>query len=418
MKVVKINGNKTLSGTIKISGSKNSVVALIPASILTEETVRIESVPNISDTNNLIDILKFLGSEISYDNEILNIKNTSIVNKTIPEELAKKLRASYYFMGALLARFKKVQMYFPGGCNIGSRPIDLHLKGFKKMGAKITCDNDLYIIEAEELIGSNIYLDFASVGATINLMLAATLAKGITTIENAAEEPEIVNIALLLNNMGAKIIGAGTNKIRIIGVEKLHSGIVEVIPDRIEAGTYLIAGALLGDNLKIENIIPKHIDSLLSKFNEIGIKYECNNNSITICKQSSMLPTKIKTQVYPGFPTDLAQPMTVLFTKCNGNSLIEETIYENRMGHIPFLNKMGAKIKATTQTATVMGPCEFHGEMVTSTDLRAGASLLIAGLLAKGKTTILDAEHILRGYENIEDKLKSVGADIVVSEIE
>ncbi len=417
MKKIIIEGNNLLSGIINISGAKNSAVALLPAAILSDEGVQIYNVPNISDRDALIDILKLLNCKIETNNDYIKIDTKNISNSFIPEELGKKLRASYYFMGALLSKFKHVEMHFPGGCNIGARPIDLHLKGFEMLGAKITVENDKYIIDAEKLTGTRIYLDFASVGATINLMLAAVKAKGTTIISNAAREAEITNVATFLNNMGAKITGAGTSEIKIVGVDYLGKGIIEVIPDRIEAGTYIILGALLGKNLVINNIIEEHIAALLSKLEDMGVKFKVNNNQITINKSEKLEAINIKTLVYPGFPTDLGQPITALLTQANGVSLFEETIYENRMGHIPYLNKMGAEIKVQKTTSIIIGPRKLKGCEVVATDLRGGACMVIAGLIAEGTTTILDADHILRGYENIVEKLSNIGAKIKIEEI-
>ncbi|MFA5696026.1 MAG: UDP-N-acetylglucosamine 1-carboxyvinyltransferase, partial [Bacilli bacterium] len=330
MEKIIINGQKTLTGTIEISGAKNSAVALIPASILSDEEIIISNVPNITDREALNEILEYLGAEVSFDKGEMKINTKKISNKEIPEEISKKLRASYYFMGALLSKFKKVKMFFPGGCNIGSRPINLHLKGFELLGAKVIQEKNLYIIEADELKGANIYLDVPSVGATINLMLAASKAQGTTIIENAAKEPEIVNVAIFLNNMGAKIVGAGTSEIKITGVEKLGKCYHEVIPDRIEAGTYLIAGALCGKELVIKNVIPEHLDALISKLKETGTKISIENTQITISKPEKFLPIYIKTLGYPGFPTDLQQPLSTLLTQCEGTSMIEETIWEKR----------------------------------------------------------------------------------------
>lgn len=417
MKKIIIEGNKELSGTINISGAKNSAVALLPAAILSDEGVEIYNVPNISDRDALIDILHLLNCEIEVKNDSISINTKNLKNNFIPENLGKKLRASYYFMGALLSKFKHVEMHFPGGCNIGARPIDLHLKGFEMLGAKISLENDKYIIDAEELVGTRIYLDFASVGATINLMLAAVKATGTTIISNAAREAEITNVATFLNNMGAKITGAGTSEIRIVGVDHLTKGIIEVIPDRIEAGTYIIMGALLGKNLVINNIIEEHIAALLSKLEDMGVDFKVKNNKIIINKTNDLNAINIKTLVYPGFPTDLGQPMTALLTQANGVSLFEETIYENRMGHIPYLNKMGANIKVQKTNAIIIGPQKLKGCEVVATDLRGGACMVIAGLIAKGTTTILEADHILRGYENIIEKLTDVGAKIRIEEI-
>jgi len=419
MKKLLVEGGNSLSGTIKVSGAKNSVVALIPASILSDEAVTIYNVPNISDTESLIDILNHLGADIEYENEIMKIDNKKLENKVISEELSSKLRASYYFMGALLGKYKKCEIYFPGGCNIGARPIDLHLKGFEKMGATVTIEADKYTIKADKLKGARIYLDLASVGATINIMLAATKAEGTTIISNAAKEPEIVNIATFLNNMGAKISGAGTSEIKINGVKKLSKkGIIEVIPDRIEAGTYIIAGALKGDNLIIDSVIKEHLEALISKLKEIGIPMILDENRITITATKNMNPVNVKTLVYPGFPTDLGQPMQVLLTQINGMSLFEETIWENRMGHVKYLQKMGANYNVSGENAVIVGATPLKGTEVLATDLRGGAAMVLAGLIAEGITEVYDIEHILRGYENIVEKLSAVGAKISITEIQ
>lgn len=418
MQKIIINGGHNLTGTIPISGAKNSAVALIPASILCDEETSILSVPEISDRDNLIAILKLLNAKVTIDNDTLKIDSKNIKNQYITEELSSKLRASYYFMGALLGKCKYVEIALPGGCKIGNRKIDFHLKGFKALGATITEEENKYIIKADKLVGNKIYFDFASVGATINVMLAAVKAEGTTVINNAAKEPEIVNVATYLNNMGAKIRGAGTSKITIEGVKYLHKAMVEVIPDRIEAGTYIIMGALLGQNLEITNVIKEHLTSLLSKLNDIGVKMTIKENSIIINKAEKLSPFNVTTLIYPGFPTDLAQPMTVLMTQCEGISILEETIHSNRMGQVPYLNSMGADITVRNQMAFIKGKTPLYGNNVTASDLRAGASLIIAGLIAKGTTQINEIGHILRGYEHIVEKLSNVGADIRIIEEE
>lgn len=417
MKIMEIEGNRELSGTIRISGAKNATVALIPAAILTDEEATICNVPEITDTDALCDILNELNVDVKRASESIIINPKNMINIEIAEKFSKKLRASYYFMGALLGKYKKAVMYFPGGCSIGARPIDLHLKGFEALGATVKNEKNKYIVEAKELHGANIYLDIASVGATINIMLAAVKAKGTTVIDNAAKEPEIVNVATFLNNMGARISGAGTSTIKIEGVETLHKCFHEVIPDRIEAGTYIIIGALCGKNLKVDNIIPDHVDSLLSKLEEIGTELEVGTDYVIISKSDTYKSTTIKTLVYPGFPTDLQQPFTVLLTQCNGKSKVTETIWENRFMHIPYLNDLGADITVKNQTATIIGPTKLTGTSVVATDLRAGAAMVAAGLLAEGTTTITNVEHILRGYEQIVEKLTSVGAKIKIREI-
>jgi len=417
MKVLEIQGGNKLSGTIRISGAKNSSVALIPAAILADDKVTVCNVPEITDTDALSEILEFLGADIKRASESIVIDPSTIENKEIPAQISKKLRASYYFMGALLGKYKHVEMYFPGGCSIGARPINFHLKGFEALGASVEVDGDKYIVDAKELKGANIYLDFASVGATINIMLAAVKAKGKTIIDNAAKEPEIVNVATFLNSMGAKISGAGTSTIKITGVEKLNGCFHEVIPDRIEAGTYTIIGALIGNYLKIDNIIPEHIEALTSKLIEMGVELEIGSDYLIVNKPDKYKAVNIKTLVFPGFPTDLQQPFMVLSTQCNGKSIVEETIWENRFMHVPHLNNMGANIEVNGTKVIIKGPTELVGTKVEATDLRAGASMVAAGLLAKGTTIIHNIEHILRGYENIVEKLNDVGAKIEVKEI-
>ena len=417
MKIMEINGGKELNGTIRVSGAKNASVAIIPAAILSDEEVTICNVPEITDTDALCDILDELNVKVSRASGSLVIDPKDMINGEIKEEYSKKLRASYYFMGALLGKYKKVSMFFPGGCSIGARPIDLHLKGFEALGANVTKNKNKYTVQAEELKGANIYLDIASVGATINIMLAAVKAKGRTVIDNAAKEPEIVNVATFLNNMGAHIVGAGTSTIKIDGVDHLHKCFHEIIPDRIEAGTYIIIGALCGNPIKVDNLIPDHIDSLLSKLEEIGINLEIGRDYVLVSKQDKLKPTTIKTAVYPGFPTDLQQPFTVLLTQAKGTSKVVETIWENRFMHVPYLNDLGANITIKNQTAVIEGKTELKGTDVVATDLRAGAAMVAAALTAEGKTTISDVEHILRGYEQIIEKLNGVGASIKLKDI-
>lgn len=417
MKIIEIDGGNKLNGTVRISGAKNATVALIPAAILTDEEATICNVPEITDTNDLCDILRNLNAEVKRASESVIINPQTMKNLEITEQFSKKLRASYYFMGALLGKYGKAVMHFPGGCSIGSRPIDLHLKGFEALGATVTIDKNKYTVEAKELKGANIYLDIASVGATINIMLAAVKAKGKTVIDNAAKEPEIVNVATFLNNMGAKITGAGTSTIKIEGVTYLHKCFHEVIPDRIEAGTYIIIGALCGSPLKIDNVIPEHVDALISKLEEIGVDVEVGVDYVIVNSGENYKSTTVKTAVYPGFPTDLQQPLTVLLTQCNGKSKVTETIFENRFMHIPYLNALGADITIKNQTATIIGPSKLKGAEVVATDLRAGAAMVAAALLANGTTTITNVEHILRGYEQIVEKLTGVGAKIRIKEI-
>lgn len=413
MPKIKIEGGHKLTGEIEVSGAKNSAVALIPAAILCDEEVKITNVPNISDVNSLEEILNYLNAKIIRKGNEVTIDSSNIINKEIPEEMSQKLRASYYFMSSLLGKYKHVEMYFPGGCSIGERPIDQTLKGYKALGAEVTEEGNRYIVDAKELKAAKIYLDMPSVGATINIMLVAVKAKGTTIIENAAKEPEITNVATFLNNMGAKITGAGTNIIKIKGVDYLHKSYHEVIPDRIEAGTFIIIGALLGENLKIKNIIPSHIESLTSKLIEAGVDLKIEEDSITVNKGNKYKAINIKTLPYPGFPTDLQQPIIPFLTQCHGTSTVEETIYENRFQNIYDTNRMGANIIVkNNKIAKVKGITPLTSKNVTATDLRGGASMLICGLIAEGTTKIDNIKYILRGYDDICNKLTKVGAKI------
>ncbi|MEE1370622.1 MAG: UDP-N-acetylglucosamine 1-carboxyvinyltransferase [Bacilli bacterium] len=413
MTKIKIEGGHKLTGEIQVSGAKNSAVALIPAAILCDEEVKITNVPNISDVNSLEEILNYLNAKIIREENEVTIDSSHIINKEIPEEMSQKLRASYYFMSSLLGKYKHVEMYFPGGCSIGERPIDQTLKGYRALGATVVEEGNRYVIDAKELKAANIYLDMPSVGATINIMLVAVKAKGTTIIENVAKEPEIVNVATFLNNMGAKIIGAGTNKIKITGVEYLHKSYHEVIPDRIEAGTFVIIGSLLGENLRIKNIIPSHIESLTSKLIEAGVNLKIGEDYIYVNSGNKYKAINIKTLPYPGFPTDLQQPIIPFLTQCHGTSTVEETIYENRFQNIYDTNRMGASIIVkNNKIAKVKGITPLQGKNVTATDLRGGASMLICGLIADGTTTIDNVKYILRGYDDICGKLTKVGAKI------
>lgn len=418
MKVLKIHGGKELEGKVKISGAKNSAVALLPATILCDDTVTLHNVPDISDVDALVDILNYLGAKVdNYEEESYRIDTKQMQNREIIEEMSNKLRASYYFMGALLGKYKKAVVSYPGGCSIGSRPIDLHLKGFESLGAKIEYEENNIIISAEELKGSNIYLDFASVGATINIMFAAVKAEGTTIIDNAAREPEIVNIAMFLNSMGAKITGAGTSTIRIKGVKNMHSSVHEVIPDRIEAGTYIMIGACACKSLVVENVIPEHLEALTQKLLEMDVDLKIEDESIYVSNKNKLKAVKIKTQVYPGFPTDMQQIMSSLMTTAEGRSVIEETIYENRFQNLYEIKKMGANVEINSNKGYIFGPTKLRGKTVNATDLRAGASLVLAALIAEGTTTINNADYILRGYEHITEKLTSLGAKIELTQI-
>jgi len=412
MDKIKIIGGNPLKGSVRINGAKNSAVALIPASILADSPVTIEGLPEISDVALLKDLLEEMGGRVDLHNGDMTIDPTMMTSMPLPNGKVKKLRASYYLMGAMLGRFKKAVIGLPGGCNLGPRPIDQHIKGFEALGAKVTNEQGAIYLRADELVGARIYLDIVSVGATINIMLAAVRAKGRTIIENAAKEPEIIDVATLLTNMGAKIKGAGTDIIRIDGVEQLHGCRHTIIPDRIEAGTYMILAAALGDGIVIDNVIPHHLESLTAKLREMGVQIEAANDQIFVSRPESFKAVDIKTLVYPGFPTDLQQPFTALLTQVEGTSVVTDTIYSARFKHIDELRRMNANIKVEGASAIITGPSELQGTKVKASDLRAGASLIIAGLLANGLTEITGVEHIDRGYAHVVEKLQGLGANI------
>ena len=410
--IIKIEGGHRLNGEVSISGAKNATVALIPAAILASESVvDIYGVPDISDVGSLSTLLKELNVSVTSPNSFhFQIDTNGMKNVVLDHEAVAKLRASYYFMGSLLGKYKYVKMQMPGGCYLGPRPFDLHLKGFEALGAEITYEEGFYEIKADRLLGAKIYLDFQSVGATINIMLAAVLAEGKTIIENAAKEPEIIDVANFLNNMGANVRGAGTNDITIEGVDKLHGHPHEIIPDRIEAGTYIIMAAAMADDVTIKNIIPQHLEALTSKLIEMGVDIEIGSDYARIKTSDNLKPVDITTQTYPGFATDLQQPMTSLLTKAHGSSKIKETIYGERFKHCEHLRRMGANIDVGSSKATIHGPSNLFGARVEATDLRGGASMVIAGLMAEGITEISEIYHIDRGYDQIDDKLKTLGA--------
>ncbi len=410
--VITIRGNKKLSGEVTVSSCKNAAVAILPSVVLASEIVKLYDVPDIEDIKVLINLLKILNIDVRWDDDELIIDPTNIKNVDLLDDGVRKLRASYYFMGALLGRFKHVKMYSPGGCNLGPRPIDLHLKGFEALGAKVSHDGELIEISADELIGTDIYLDFASVGATINIMLAACFAKGRTTIVNAAKEPEIIDLSSMLNKMGASIRGAGTSEITISGITRLKGCIHDIIPDRIEAGTYIVAAAAVGENVTVRNVIPQHIEALTSKLEEMGVELEIGSDFVKVIGAKQLKSVDVITQPFPGFATDLQQPLTALLTKADGDSHVEETIYEERFKHCDELNKMGADIEHETGHSVIHGPTMLHGAKIRATDLRCGAALVIAGLMADGQTEISDAYHIYRGYDSIAEKLRKLGADI------
>ncbi len=416
MKQIKVVGKQILSGEIEISGAKNSAVALLPAAILTTEAV-IDNVPNISDIRALEDILNYLGADVYKEGSKLTINSQKLKNKPITEEFSSLLRASYYFMGAMLARFKEVTISLPGGCQIGDRPIDIHLNGFKKLGVKIKEENNTYVLKADKLIGADITLPFPSVGATINILLASVKAVGKTIIRNAAKEPEIGNLIDFLNSMGAKIKGKDTDVLEIEGSLLLNEGNISVISDRIEAGTYILAGVMTGKNLKIKNVNPNHLTSLINILKEMDADIKVYDNYIMASKSENLKPVSVKTEVYPGFPTDLQQPFTSLLLIVNGTSYIKETIYENRFQNIAYLKEMGADIEIVNDTLIIKGARELIGKEVVTSDLRAGAALILAALVAKGTTTIKEVKYVLRGYENIVSKLSAVHAKIVLEDV-
>ncbi|MEK3978769.1 UDP-N-acetylglucosamine 1-carboxyvinyltransferase [Psychrobacillus sp. FSL K6-2836] len=412
MEVYKIKGGQRLQGTIKVSGAKNSAVALIPASLLANSPVTIEGLPEILDVWTLKEILEEVGAKVTFENGTMTIDPTNVVDMPLPNGNIKKLRASYYLMGALLGRFNKAAIGLPGGCHLGPRPIDQHIKGFEALGASVSNEHGAIYLRAQNLVGAKIYLDVVSVGATINIMLAAVKAKGRTIIENAAKEPEIIDVATLLSNMGANIKGAGTNVIRIDGVEELHGTKHTIIPDRIEAGTFMIMAAVAGDGVTIDNVIPFHVEALTAKLREMGVKVEEYEEKIVIPKVEDILPVDVKTLVYPGFPTDLQQPFSVLMTQAVGTSVITDTIYSARFKQIDELRRMNAIGRVDGRTAIITGPVNLEAATVRASDLRAGAALVIAGLIADGETEIQDIFHIERGYSSLVDKLQGLGADI------
>lgn len=412
MDVYKIKGQNPLKGTIKVSGAKNSAVALIPASILANSTVTIEGIPEISDAWTLKTLLEEIGGEVTFEDGTMTIDPSQMIALPLPNGNVKKLRASYYMMGAMLGRFKKAVIGLPGGCFLGPRPIDQHIKGFEALGAKVTNEHGAIYLRADELIGAKIYLDVASVGATINIMLAAVRAKGQTIIENAAKEPEIIDVATLLTNMGANIKGAGTSVIRINGVEELHGTNHTIIPDRIEAATFMIMAAAIGEGITIDNVIPLHLEAITAKLREMGVKIEIDEESIFIPKAGLLQAVDVKTLVYPGFPTDIQQPLSVLMTQATGASKVTDTIYSARFKHIDELRRMNANARVEGNTAIILGPTKLQGSTVTATDLRAGAALVLAGLIAEGETEIHDIYHIERGYSTLIEKLNELGADI------
>lgn len=407
-----VEGGYELNGKVRIGGAKNSAVALVPAAILSDSNVTIEGLPAISDVYTLGELIEEIGGKVTWDGTTVNVDPSDMLSMPLPNGKVKKLRASYYFMGAMLGKFNKAVIGLPGGCPLGPRPIDQHIKGFEALGAEVTNEHGAIYIRAKELVGARIYLDVVSVGATINIMLAAVKAKGKTVIENAAKEPEIIDVATLLTNMGAKIKGVGTDVIRIEGVSSLNGCRHTIIPDRIEAGTYAILAAAQGKEILIDNVIPQHLESLLAKLRELGVSIEESDEQLLIVNNKPLKSVDIKTLVYPGFPTDLQQPFTTLLTKAEGTGIVTDTIYSARLKHIDELRRMSANIKVEGGSAIISGPTQLEGARVKASDLRAGASLIIAGLMANGITEITGLEHVDRGYENILGKLTDLGAKV------
>lgn len=410
MDVYKITGGKRLKGTIRVSGAKNSAVALIPAAILADSPVTIAGLPEISDVATLQQLVEEIGGTVHRENGHMTIDPSEVISMPLPNGNVKKLRASYYMMGAMLGKFKHAVIGLPGGCHLGPRPIDQHIKGFEALGATVRNEHGAIYLRADELRGAKIYLDVVSVGATINIMLAAVLAKGRTVIENAAKEPEIIDVATLLSNMGANIKGAGTNVIRIEGVETLRGTKHTIIPDRIETGTYMIMAAAIGDGITIDNVIPLHVEAVTAKLREMGVKVEVGEEQIFIPRAGELQAVDVKTLVYPGFPTDLQQPFCVLSTQAHGSSILTDTIYPARFKQIDELRRMNADGRVEGRSAIISGPTPLHAATVEASDLRAGAALMIAGLIANGETEIQAIEHIERGYGKIIYKLQKLGA--------
>ena len=409
-----IEGGHPLNGEVAISGAKNAVLGIIPAAILCSCSSKIDNVPDIKDVNKIVAILEKMGAEIYRENDTLIINTDKPINYDCSEyeEETGKMRASYYLLGALLGRYHKAIVPLPGGCNIGDRPIDQHIKGFEALGAKVLIEHGQVKMTADRLIGADIYLDVVSVGATINIMLAATRAEGMTIIENAAKEPHIVDVANFLNLMGANIKGAGTDTIKIKGVDEMHGCEYSVVPDQITAGTYMMAAAATCGNVLVKNVIPKHMEAVTAKMREMGVEIIEEDNGIRVIGKENIKGCKVKTLPYPGFPTDLRQPMAVLMSIASGQSVITESIFENRFKYVDELRKMGAEIAINGRVANITGVPTLSGTKIKATDLRAGAAMVIAGLIAEGETRITDIQYIDRGYEKLESNIRSLGGII------
>ena len=405
-----IKGGNPLVGEVEIGGAKNAALAILAASIMTDETVIIENLPDVRDTNVLMQAMESVGATIQkIDRHSIKVNGSTIHDVVIEDDFIKKIRASYYLLGALLGKYKRAEVALPGGCNIGSRPIDQQIKGFKALGAEVKIAHGLIVAQADKLVGNHIYLDVVSVGATINIMMAATLAEGQTIIENAAKEPHVVDLANFLNSMGAHIKGAGTDVIRIKGVEKLHKTEYSVIPDQIEAGTFMVAAAATKGDITVKNVIPKHLESISAKLQEIGCEIEESDDAVRVVSSKPLSYTQVKTLPYPGFPTDMQPQITMTLGLSNGNSIVTESIFENRFKYVDELARMGASIKVEGNSAIITGVPKYTGAHISAPDLRAGAALVIAGLAADGFTVVDDIFYIERGYEDFDKKLRSLG---------
>ena len=413
MEYIVINGQKPLRGCVHIGGAKNAALAIVPAAVASGGVCIIENLPDIKDVQHLAALAEKLGAKCRFLNKnTLELDGSSVTSHIADYELASKMRASYYLLGALLGRFGKAEVSMPGGCNFGDRPIDYHLKGFEALGAKCVLEHGWIKINADKLIGANIYLDGPSVGATINIMLAAVFAEGVTQIENAAREPHVVDTANFLNMIGAKISGAGTDVIRISGTTKLGCGRYTIIPDQIETGTYMIAAAITNGDITVKNIIPKHMDPLTAKLRDMNCQVDEGEDSLRVYRSGELKCCDVRSSYYPGFPTDLQPQMATLLCTANGTSMVTETVFNNRFQYINELKRLGSNLKVDGRTALTKGNCTFTGAHVAATDLRSGAALVLAGLAAKGETTIGNIYHLDRGYECFEDKFRSLGADI------
>lgn len=408
-----IKGGNPLYGEVEIGGAKNAALAILAAAIMTDETVTIDNLPNVRDINVLLQAIEEIGAHVErVDIHKVKINGSFIRGVNVDNEFIRRIRASYYLIGALLGKYKHAEVALPGGCDIGSRPIDLHMKGFRSMGADIDIAHGLVIARAKELKGTHIYMDKVSVGATINIMMAAAMADGKTVIENAAKEPHVVDVANFLNSMGANIRGAGTDVIRIVGVEKLHATEYSVIPDQIEAGTFMFAVAAAGGNVLVKNVIPKHLEATTAKLLEVGCQVEEFDDSVRVISDGHLKHTQVTTLPYPGFPTDMQPQMAVLLGIAEGTSTVTESIFENRFKYVDELTRMGADIKVESNIAIISGAKRYTGARVNAPDLRAGAALVIAGLAAEGITVVDDIYYIQRGYEALEEKLTKIGAKI------